>query len=111
VDYIAGGATLNSIRVAQWMLSGVAEKKDMSAYIGCLGKDEFGTTMKTQLEGDGVKGCFLEVRHGTRLRLRSAACRALARRPDAHVPAWRHLRWTAWRRAPAPCSSRTTSAR
>jgi len=61
VDYIAGGATLNSIRVAQWMLTG-ADKKGLSHYIGSLGDDAFGKTMKTQLEGDGVQGHFLEVK-------------------------------------------------
>jgi len=60
VDYIAGGATLNSIRVAQWMM-GAAGKKGNSHYIGCIGKDAFGETMKTQLEADGVAGHFMEV--------------------------------------------------
>ena len=60
VDYIAGGATLNSIRVAQWML-GAAGKKGNSHYIGCIGKDAFGETMKTQLKADGVAGHFMEV--------------------------------------------------
>jgi len=59
VDYIAGGATLNSIRVAQWMLSGAGEK-DKSAFIGCIGVDEFGATLKKQLAEDGVKGVFME---------------------------------------------------
>lgn len=35
VEYIAGGATQNSIRVAQWMLG-----KPATAYIGCVGQDE-----------------------------------------------------------------------
>ena len=34
VDYIAGGATQNSIRVAQWLL----EKPQSVAYFGCVGK-------------------------------------------------------------------------
>merc|ERR1719353_104193 len=40
---------------------GAAGKKGNSHYIGCLGKDAFGETMKTQLKGDGVEGHFLEV--------------------------------------------------
>ena len=38
VQYIAGGATQNSIRVAQWMLGVGGE----TAYMGCVGKDKFG---------------------------------------------------------------------
>jgi hypothetical protein len=34
VDYIAGGATQNSIRVAQWILG----TKNATAYFGCVGK-------------------------------------------------------------------------
>merc|ERR1740138_330529 len=60
VEYIAGGATLNSIRVAQWMLANDG-KKDVSHYIGSIGKDEFGATLKKQLAADGVQGHFLEV--------------------------------------------------
>lgn len=59
VEYIAGGATLNSIRVAQWMLSS-AEKTKVSSFIGCIGADAFGATLKAQLARDGVRGCFLE---------------------------------------------------
>jgi adenosine kinase len=44
VQYIAGGATQNSIRVAQWMI-GEAGK---TAYMGCIGKDEFGTQLKVR---------------------------------------------------------------
>ena len=35
VEYIAGGATQNSIRVAQWMLG--SEYAGATAYIGCIG--------------------------------------------------------------------------
>ena len=60
VEYIAGGATLNSIRVAQWMLANEG-KTNVSHYIGSIGKDEFGEKMKSQLKDDGVQGHFLEV--------------------------------------------------
>ena len=50
VEYIAGGATQNSIRVAQWML----QKEGATAYMGCVGKDAFAAQMKTSCEGDGV---------------------------------------------------------
>lgn len=35
VEYIAGGATQNSIRVAQWML----EDEKCTTYVGCVGND------------------------------------------------------------------------
>ena len=37
VDYIAGGATQNSIRVAQWLLKDLG--KETVAYFGCVGKN------------------------------------------------------------------------
>ena len=39
VQYIAGGAGQNSIRVAQWMLQ---DKTGHTAYFGAVGVDEFG---------------------------------------------------------------------
>ena len=50
VEYIPGGATQNSIRVAQWML-GVP---GATSYFGCIGKDEFGATMEAACKSDGV---------------------------------------------------------
>lgn len=59
VDYIAGGATQNSIRVAQWMLGDTLP--GASAYIGCIGKgDEFGASLKSAAEGAGVKCLYME---------------------------------------------------
>lgn len=54
VAYIAGGATLNTIRVAQW----ATNRRNITAYIGCIGKDLFGETMKKQVAKDGVQGYF-----------------------------------------------------
>jgi len=59
VDFIAGGATLNSIRVAQWLLTG-ADKGQCTSFIGCIGKDAFGEKMKEQLTTDKVAPFFLE---------------------------------------------------
>ena len=59
VDYIAGGATQNSIRVAQWMLGD--SMPGASAYIGCIGKgDAFGASLKSAAEGAGVKCLYME---------------------------------------------------
>merc|ERR1719453_12357 len=50
VEYIAGGATQNSIRVAQWMLN----TPGATAFIGCIGKDAFGETLEASAKADGV---------------------------------------------------------
>lgn len=50
VQYIAGGATQNSIRVAQWIL----QQAGATAYVGCVGKDAFGAQLRTSAEADGV---------------------------------------------------------
>jgi len=51
VQYIAGGATLNSIRVAQWM----TQSPGISAYFGAIGQDKFGETLETCAMDDGVR--------------------------------------------------------
>merc|ERR1719193_3077858 len=55
VQYIAGGATLNSIRVAQWMLG----EPGRTGYIGAIGNDTFGQLMKEQAKKDGVMTEFM----------------------------------------------------
>jgi len=50
VQYIAGGATQNSIRVAQWMIG----EAGSSAFMGCIGKDEFGSQLANCAKEDGV---------------------------------------------------------
>jgi adenosine kinase len=56
VEYIAGGATQNSIRVAQWML----QVPGATSYMGCVGNDEFGKKMtETAAAKDGVQVRYL----------------------------------------------------
>jgi len=50
VEYVAGGATQNSIRVAQWM----SQTPGATAYMGCVGDDAFGATMAAACAADGV---------------------------------------------------------
>lgn len=50
VQYIAGGATQNSIRVAQWML----QEAGQTAYFGCVGADKFAETMREVCTKDGI---------------------------------------------------------
>eukprot|EP00271_Cylindrocystis_brebissonii_P013303 TRINITY_DN33039_c0_g1_i1.p1 TRINITY_DN33039_c0_g1~~TRINITY_DN33039_c0_g1_i1.p1 ORF type:complete len:343 (-),score=74.05 TRINITY_DN33039_c0_g1_i1:302-1330(-) len=51
VEYIAGGATQNTIRVAQWLL----QTPHAVSYMGCIGKDEFGEEMTKDCSRVGVK--------------------------------------------------------
>lgn len=50
VEYIAGGATQNSIRIAQWML----QVPGATSYMGCVGDDEFAQEMTKTASKDGV---------------------------------------------------------
>ena len=52
VEYIAGGATQNSIRVAQWMLQDTLP--GISAYAGCVGNDAFGKSLEDAAKSAGV---------------------------------------------------------
>ncbi|KAL3760830.1 hypothetical protein ACHAWU_007896 [Discostella pseudostelligera] len=58
-QYIAGGATQNSIRVAQWIMSANG-KPGQSAYMGCVGTDEFGTLLEQCASSDGVKVHYMK---------------------------------------------------
>lgn len=49
-EYTAGGATQNSIRVAQWM----AQTPKATSFIGAVGADTFATTMTEGAQKDGV---------------------------------------------------------
>lgn len=53
VQYIAGGATQNSCRVAQWMLT-AAGMPDQVAFMGCVGQDDYGKQLETCASADGV---------------------------------------------------------
>jgi len=55
VQYIAGGATQNSIRVAQWML----QEPGATAYMGCIGKDENGEKLQKACSTDGVNALYM----------------------------------------------------
>jgi len=54
VDYIAGGAAQNSARVAQWFLD-----SNSVAYIGCIGDDVNGATLKKVTSAAGVTTHYL----------------------------------------------------
>ena len=54
VQYIAGGAGQNSIRVAQWMLA----SPGATAYFGAIGSDAFGDQLSKSVAEDGVLACY-----------------------------------------------------
>ncbi|KAC9631545.1 hypothetical protein E3N88_45513 [Mikania micrantha] len=56
VEYIAGGATQNSIRVAQWML----QIPGATSYMGCVGKDKYGEEMAKNSKSAGVNVHYYE---------------------------------------------------
>jgi len=56
VQYIAGGAGQNSIRVAQWML----QLPNKTAYFGAIGNDEYGNTLEEAAKKDGVNVCYMK---------------------------------------------------
>jgi adenosine kinase len=53
VQYIAGGATQNSMRVAQWMLT-AAQQPNRVAFMGCVGNDAYGEQLEACASKDGV---------------------------------------------------------
>ena len=61
VDYIAGGATQNSIRVAQWILG----LKNASAYFGCVGQDKYSETLESCARSAGVNVRYQRSSHPT----------------------------------------------
>merc|ERR1719203_1146687 len=55
VEYIAGGATQNSIRVAQWML----QEAGKTAYMGCVGSDDYAKKLSEACAKAGVDAMYL----------------------------------------------------
>lgn len=50
MQYIAGGATQNSIRVAQWMLG----EPGRTGFMGAIGADSYGNKLESCARSDGV---------------------------------------------------------
>ena len=64
VEYIAGGATQNSVRVAQWVMG----SPGATAFVGCVGTDKFGDQLESAARADGVNVQYMkqgEVETGT----------------------------------------------
>ena len=50
VDYTAGGACQNTMRVGQWIL----QRPNIFAFMGCIGKDKFGEILESKAKEAGV---------------------------------------------------------
>jgi len=55
VDYVAGGASQNTMRVAQFIL----EAPHIATYMGCIGKDNFGQILEQKARESGVETCYM----------------------------------------------------
>lgn len=57
VQYIAGGATQNSMRVAQWMVG----EPEATTFFGAVGQDAFAEQLRSVASAVGVKLAYMEV--------------------------------------------------
>ncbi|MED6289210.1 hypothetical protein CHARACLAT_000382 [Characodon lateralis] len=57
VEYHAGGATQNSVKIAQWMIQ---EPHNVGTFFGCIGKDKFGDILKQKAEEAHVDARYYE---------------------------------------------------
>ncbi|XP_034158618.1 adenosine kinase isoform X1 [Pangasianodon hypophthalmus] len=57
VEYHAGGATQNSVRIAQWMIQ---KPHKVATFFGCIGKDKFGKILKQKAEECHVDAHYYE---------------------------------------------------
>jgi len=57
VEYFAGGATQNSIKIAQWILN----VPQASSFIGCIGQDEHGDILMKKATEVGVKTAYYRI--------------------------------------------------
>lgn len=58
VKYVAGGAAMNTIRVARWMLGGRYMDSLACRFIGAIGADEFGEKLRAELEQARIEPIF-----------------------------------------------------
>ncbi|KAM9847937.1 adenosine kinase-like [Aulostomus maculatus] len=57
VEYYAGGATQNSIKIAQWMIQ---QPHNVGTFFGCIGKDKFGELLKQKAEEAHIDAHYYE---------------------------------------------------
>ncbi|XP_049926892.1 adenosine kinase isoform X1 [Epinephelus moara] len=57
VEYHAGGATQNSVKIAQWMIQ---EPHNVGTFFGCIGRDKFGEILKKKAEEAHIDAHYYE---------------------------------------------------
>ncbi|XP_026211334.1 adenosine kinase a isoform X1 [Anabas testudineus] len=57
VEYHAGGATQNSIKIAQWMIQ---QPHKVGTFFGCIGKDKFGEILKEKAKEAHIDAHYYE---------------------------------------------------
>jgi adenosine kinase len=88
VSYVPGGSVTNSIRVANWCLKGSKDYRCM--LLGCVGNDEYGKKLKTELDKVEVKS-ILETNQEHPTSRCGAAIFKKERCLIPHIMASRHL--------------------
>lgn len=58
VEFVPGGACMNAVRVARWMVSRHEGAATSCSYVGSLGDDEFGCILERALNNGGVRSIF-----------------------------------------------------
>ena len=76
VEYIPGGATQNTIRIAQTLLQ--KSHPNSCAFAGCVGKDSYAEQMRKACADAGFTPLYLEV--GLRVHWRRLLCHWVGRR-------------------------------
>lgn len=61
IQYSAGGATQNAIRVAQAFISSQSNETLVTSFMGSVGKDDFAVKMKNLIEKEGINGYYYEI--------------------------------------------------
>ncbi|XP_067943647.1 adenosine kinase-like [Watersipora subatra] len=54
VEFLAGGATQNAMKVAQWL----SQKPNTTIFMGCIGKDKFGEILNEKASAVGVSAHY-----------------------------------------------------
>jgi len=55
VDFVPGGATQNTVRIAQWLI-GVP---NATSFVGCIGRDQFGEILASKVKEAGVNASYM----------------------------------------------------
>jgi len=86
VEYIAGGATQNALRVAQWIMG----RPNIATFMGCIGEDEYGKILEENARSVGLNTVYQK--HPTE---KTGTCAALVlgsnRSLCAHLAAANHF--------------------